>query len=240
MNTRRSFVNCGACLIAGFAFFISIVCADEINIVCTKDYASAQVDQAAITRVLGELAHQCGITVVMDAPLAQTVSLEVERATLPRVVGRILRGHNFTLRYAHPAAASGNWLWVFADIPTVPPAARIVLAMPTDKQDAIYRIADGEKSTAMVELLTALGDADPEVREAAVETLADIGGSDAALSMAAVVNDPNVDIRETAADTLGQIGGTTAIELLRQMSLDREPAVSRAAAENLRELDGAR
>lgn len=241
MNVRRYLVNCGACLVVGLALFAAMAIAEvpgEVSVTCNEQYTAARAEAVPITQVLGELSKHCGVTVVMQEPLDETVSFSLEQTTVPRIVNRILRSHSFTLRYAQPPTGVGNWLWVFAELPSESQGQQIVLPAQShfDKQEAIYRLGEVENPRITDRLRNALIDPDSEVREAAVETLGDFQGDEAALALAAVLNDPDVGIRESAVDALGNIGGDISIQLLREMTADRHPVIREAAVDNLEEL----
>ena len=242
MNVRELVRKRGVALVAAFAFsyFAGAAEAPPANptVACTDGLMSIRAQAMPINRILGEMARNCDVTVVLQDSIDTPLSIDIQRMKPQRAVKRLLGDYSFILSYESSVGAS-NWLWVLADNPSQPGRAEIIqagLQDSADRLEAIYLLGEDGGGSSMNSLRNTLVDPDRDVREATVETLGEIGGDAAALALAIALNDPDPDVRESAADALGQIGGDISIQLLHQMTADSHAVVREAAADNLQEL----
>ena len=247
MKVTAPFGKRGVCLLAGLAFTLPAV-ADEsavaLSVQCTGQSISVHATQAPVKRILAELAHACGLTVVLRDSMDERLSIDVRRMAPQRAVKSILRQYSFILRYTQPAPDTGNWLWVLANSTSPEQPGEIIRparAEPAvDETETIYLLGEGADGQIADQLLDALGDPDRDVREAAAETFGELGTEAAALALTLALNDPDLRVRETAVDALGLIGGDVSTQLLQQLLADTNPVIREAAADNLAELLGPR
>lgn len=266
IESGRLLLLCGACLVAGSTFVVSAAqAAGGVSVAISDDAVSISAQGASLRSVLEEISWRSGLTVRSQAALDQAVSLRIEAATLGEAIRRLLANRSYMLfepkagdtgpRQTYEAA---NVLWILADeghggesewtarssyIEKVAPDHEIVdfrlLAASqraSDRQEAMFAIADLGHSGEIGHLQQGLSDPDDEVRAAAIMALGDLGGPEAVRLLGLALNDPSASLRMDAVDALGDIGGEQVVELLRQ-SLPRQPAsVREAAAIRLTEL----
>jgi HEAT repeat protein len=109
--------------------------------------------------------------------------------------------------------------------------------------DALGRVDDGDRGTAVTALVRAVEDAHPSVRYAALLSLGELGAGEAVDAILARLGDGEPLVREAAAIALGQLGesgGARAWSALERALASDEPEVRFQAVASLAELDAAR
>ena len=104
---------------------------------------------------------------------------------------------------------------------------------------AVDKLADLRSPLAVEELVTALDDVSPDVRESAAQALGAIRDARALPALIAKLSDPAAGIGELAADALGRIGDPMAAESLAAVVLGPDARVRVAALRALSHLPGA-
>lgn len=181
-------------------------------------YLSVEADGVQTRDLLKEISMHTGMKIVSNLPLDESISINVRKRPLPKVIGRIFRDQNYILQSQAQGEATLYTLWVIAEGTS-----------RTDLEANATLIIDSSGSTGM-----GLDDDNPNVRLDAVMDLADEQSS-AALAQA--ISDPEPEIREAAIFALAEVGDETSMHLIRQALSDSDEVVRQAAEEMLMELD---
>ncbi len=172
-------------------------------------------DNVMVKDLLAELAKHTGMKVVSNVPLDQTISIDLDQRTLPKVLSRILRDENTILQSENSGDKQIYTLWVIADGSSradVAAAAILVIdpnettpglglndENPNVRFDAVMDLADEDSSAALAQ---ALADPEPEIREAAIFALAQVGDDTSVHLIRQALSDPNRDVRDVAEEML--------------------------------------
>ena len=73
-------------------------------------------DNVMVKDLLAELAKHTGMKVVSNVPLDQTISIDLDPRTLPKVLSRILKDKNTILQSNTNGDSQEYILWVIADV----------------------------------------------------------------------------------------------------------------------------
>ncbi|MGI9203608.1 MAG: HEAT repeat domain-containing protein [Woeseiaceae bacterium] len=254
----------GACLLAGFTFFLFPVFAEEnVTVLVSEKAITVEAEKTSIRRILESLTREAGLVIHSGTSLESRVSVSIDSSSLADAVAHILRDESYLLivpgeKYDEPATARSH-LWVFAVRPRGAADGWSSLPAPTsnttqdtewydyqrlansgvdvDREEAMFSLGEygGEPS---IELLR-MGLLDPShnVRKAAVESLADIGGNESIAALRIVLTDPEASVRITAIDALGEIGGKEPKRLIEQALADTDKRVREVAGEWITELN---
>ena len=250
----------GACIVAGLAFLFAAADALQAqpSLLVDLDDGAATViaDDVPARRVLEEVALQSGIIVYSRAALDTPVSYTIREQSVPALLRRMLRQHNFTLHYVSDAVTGqplfGSRLWIFADdeSTTVPlwgvgrPATEWTLKYaagdPQRKRlQAISNVATWEDdAVAGPELLAALNDPSVAVREEAVHVLGELNDPWAMNYLENALYDPEVEVRVAAIRAIADAGDDSAAILLSDLLNDEDPSIRTAIIHALANIGG--
>lgn len=251
-----SFKIFGACIAAGLTFCLAVAQADgDLRIAITDDAVTIRAVNTSVKSVLEELARQFHLVVTSQEALDESVSIEIDQATLPQAIRRLLRHKSFLLQLSTDGEANlkifsddadnsqSAWAIQPTNQPDPAPASELidyqVLASSddvSDREEAMYGFGDIGDSNSIPYLLVGLSDPDKSVREEAVRSLAEIGGTESVMALGIAVNAPEAGVRLDAVDALGEIGGQEAVRLLQEATTDENDVVREAAAEWLTEV----
>ena len=167
-------------------------------------------DNVMVRDLLAEISKHTGLKIVSNLPLDQTITIDLDPRTLPRVLNSILKDENTILQSSNYGDSQDYILWVIADGTSradVAANARLVIdpnlglndENPNVRLDAVMDLADGDSSAALAQ---ALGDPEPDIREAAIFALAEVGDETSVHLIRQALNDPNRDVREVAEEML--------------------------------------
>ena len=227
-----------------------------ISVGLVGDTLSIKARNAGLRDILAEIARRSRLVVVLHEPLDDQVSVDLHGVSLPTAIRRLLREHNFTLKYLPPLRYRADReqqdpsrLWVLADSPGAyeeilghEPSAdsKRSDALTAARAETIYALI-AEGSDAVLEVLPgALLDSERRVREAAIDAYADLGGEESARALAVALGDQDAQLRVLTVFSLGEIGGQTSMGLLRQALGDEELTVREAAADVIAHLERSR
>jgi len=115
------------------------------------------------------------------------------------------------------------------------PVLEHVLPALTDSDKDVRKFAadvlgDVRSPAAIISLVRAMGDEDPNVGFSAVEALGKIGGDEAFNELEEAFND-NPNVRSTVAETLGKIGNPEGVRVIQKGLHDEDPIVVFASTE---------
>lgn len=239
---------------------------DNFDVAVTDGLVTVRVQNVSIKNVLETIADQSDLVLVLNDPLTESITMEMERLPFAEAIASILDGRNFALQHAQPASGT---LWVFSDgtgqefssseavelqgnsilkdafteavtshtdDSITPSSAALNHDDKNIRLAAVDALGDTGSNNAVQALEQALLDSATEVREAAIEAFTEIGGVESARALVVALNDEDAELREDAVEALGEIGGLTAIRLLEKALGDPQIEIQEAAAEILSEL----
>jgi hypothetical protein len=257
----------GACLAAGLTVCLALTQAEEnVRVIIEDDLVTIGALNASLRDVLQELSLKADLTVLAEEVLDEAMTLDIQQASLPEAIRRLLRQKSYMLHRLSQDSeldAAGPYphgrLWIFSDeehdtqyawtiIPAMRPYSEAgdetidyrILAYSNDaidREEAMYGLADVGGDANVGYLMRGLSDPDDDVRETAIEALMEIGGRESIDALSIVLNDPDAGLRVDAVDALGEIGGEDVMQYLQDAMADEDPVVREAAAEWLTELE---
>jgi len=210
----------GACIAAGLTLSWSVASADQIQstlfVEINSRSATVIANDATVRDVLEEIAVQTGIIVYSRSVLGTKVTTSIKAASIPDVIRRILKQHNFTLHYVSDASTGmpvfGSRLWIFADNAT---STTPLWSVGRPVRDWTLRYAAG----------------DPEkIRLRAISNIAtQEDKTGVASGLISAMNDPAVAVREEAVYGLSELDDVAAIDYLKNSLYDPNLRVRVAA-----------
>jgi HEAT repeat protein len=236
----------GACFAAGLAFLMSVANADQYETSLVVDLGDGQAaviaNDVPMREVLEELALQSGIIVYSRAALNMRVTYSVREASIPDLIRRILRNHNFTLHYVSDAATAlpefGSRLWILADNATSTtvwsvgePAREWTLRYSAGDPEksrlrAISNIATWENASQIdPDVLVAMNDPAVAVRAEAIHVLGELNVPESLGHLKNALYDPERGVRVVAIDALADSGLDDAVPLLADLLNDPDQAI---------------
>lgn len=233
-----------ACLMPAVGLLVASESALHVQI--ADEEVSVRARDVAVRDLLEDVASQSGLVVALYGSLDERVTMEFYRLPLHEALGRILRSHDFVLRYYSPSSvgrspgdAALSKLWVFSRGGGTDP-------VPAGSMNPAHRPGGGGELQAMKakenlrQLSAALSDADPGVRRKAVSELAGMDGDEpVSILIDVALFDENASVREEATSGLGEIGNDAGMPALEQALADPDIRVREAAVDALADLGGA-
>jgi HEAT repeat protein len=226
----------------------------QLQAIIEGDLVTLKARSVPVEAVLSELARQSNLEIRADGPIAEPISIELERVPLPEALHLILRNCDYALQYNSNEATEGSptdkphrTLWVYSTNREIdgqiksgddPQSSPIDVDSLNNVQN-LENIANLEQHDALMQLNLALTDEDPAVRKYAIEMLAGIGGEEALSALVSALWDSAHLVREEAAHAIGEIGGTTAVQYLRLAMADQNNGVREAAVAALFDIGSA-
>jgi hypothetical protein len=191
-----------------------------------------------LERVLGEIANQTLIEIVLYGPAGELVSADFSDLPLEKGLKRLTHNCNHVLIYkpgrANTAKLEIKAMLIFSkDRERSRESLESTVIVPQERAPQEL----GEASLDSV--AQALQHKDAEVRENAVDRLAELKDERAAMLLGEVLlSDRDSDVRESAAEALGDLGGPKAVEPLIRALKDKDAGVRESAVESLATVGG--
>jgi hypothetical protein len=191
-----------------------------------------------LERVLGEIANQTLIEIVLYGPPGELVSADFSDLPLEKGLKRLTHHCNHVLIYRPGKANTAN-LEIKAMLIFSKERGRSRESLESTVIIPQERASPELGEASFDSLAQALQHKDAEVREKAVDRLAELKDERAAMLLGEVlVNDRDSDIRESAAEALGDLGGPKATESLIRALKDKDAGVRESAVESLTTVGG--
>ena len=210
----------GACIAAGLTLFSVVAAADQGQpasfVDVNGDSATVIANDVPVREVLEKIAMQSGIIVYSRSALGTSVNYSIKEESIPDVIRRILRQHNFTLHYVSDSSTGmpvfGSRLWIFADNATSTTPLWSV-GQPVRDWTLSYAAGDPEK-----------------IRLSAISNIAtQEDKTGVAPGLISAMNDPAVAVREEAVYGLSELDDVAAIDYLKNSLYDPNLRVRVAA-----------
>jgi hypothetical protein len=199
-------------------------------------------------QILEEIAKQLNFELIIDGPLEERYSLDLERIPWEEALKRALSPANWAFIY-QAGAQEPRLLTVFVlqlrrdkgatDNPPAAPGRADPLLSPPSTQPSEAQVpgAPEHEQKGLNASLTELLKAEDQVtRVAAINSIAVVGGEKAVDALKQALQDQEPWVRLEAVEALKKIPGEQAIEVLEQALGDEHPYVQQAAQEALASL----
>ena len=200
---------------------------------------TVNVQDVSLVELIQEIAHQCGLTVMVYGELNDRITIQFEELTLDKGLYFILRQHNFIL--SSDKQTTGGLQ------SSDPPPRKLLIYSETSQGLSKKTMAiDGSKlgkiqkdvAADLQRLQEDLMDEDWEVRADAAEALGEIKRPEAIRLLSFALNDEDEDVRESVVYALANIGGDEAVQAITVALRDVESWVRESAVEALGEIGG--
>jgi len=202
-------------------------------------FLTVNVQDVSLLELLQEIAHQCGLTVMVYGELDDRITIQFEELALDKGLRFILRQHNFILSSDKQAAGG-------LQSPDPPPRKLLIYSETSQGLSNKTMAIDGSKlgkipkdvAADLQRLQEDLLDEDWEVRADAAEALGEIKRPEAIRLLSFALNDEDEDVRESVVYALANIGGDEAVQAITVALRDVESWVRESAVEALGEIGG--
>ena len=102
---------CSVCRYLAFVFSLVLLappCVQAaLEMTCGADALTLRADRAELAQVLAEISRQAKIDIIVHGAIQSEVTLEMQDASIDRVLRRLLKDFNFAFEYERVAALSG-------------------------------------------------------------------------------------------------------------------------------------